>query len=80
MEERGPVQLDSRGGEATISGGFIERRQQLLGTHVILPNLKRAIVENALDAAKDRRLGMVALFLAVQEVVGHLDFITKREH
>jgi hypothetical protein len=74
------VQLDVRGGEATFRGGFLERRQQLLGTHVISEHLKRPIAENALDGAKDRRLGTVGRFLAVQEVVVNLDFVAKREH
>jgi hypothetical protein len=80
VEEGRPVQLDVRSGKAIFCGAFVERRQELLGTHVISEHLKRAIAENALDGAKDRRLGTVALFLAVQEVVGHLDFIIKREH
>ncbi|MDC0525465.1 hypothetical protein OAO87_00605 [bacterium] len=80
MEEQGPVQLDVRGGEATFRGGFIERRQQLLGTHVISEHLKRPIAENALDGANDRRLGTVGRFFAVQEVVFTLDFVAKRDH
>ena len=80
VEARGPVQLDVRGGEATFRGGFLERRQQLLGTHVIPEHLKGPIAENALDGAKDRRLGTVGLFLAQQDVVVDLDFIAKIEH
>ena len=80
MEERGPVQLDVRGGEATFRGGFLKRGQELLRTHVISEHLKRAIAENALDSAKDRWLHTVDRFLAVQEVVVTLDFVAKREH
>ena len=79
MEERGPVQHDVRGGEATLRGGFLERRQQLLGTHVISEQLQGPIAENTLHGAKDKRFGTIG-FLAVQDVVWHFDLVAKREH